>query len=519
MKSELRKQAVKSMVLAGIVGLSISTSALWQPGAAAEVSPTPQPEETATGSLVGTVTDVNNVPVEGCVVEVAGLTATTDRAGRFVLEGVAEGAQPVSFDSSRHVRRFAFTRIVATRTSRLESILIPRRAPHVMTVGLNDPPPIAEGPLTVDFPANALVFQDRMDSLGRPILASGAVDVEITPIEPSKLKNLLAAPAELLGKGADGELTPLQSFMMMHVELSQNGEALELAPGKTATVTMKVGGPGLPAASVQEGELIPMWWLNPASRMWEEEAGVQAKAKLLGDGSVMLTTELPHFSDWNCDRTGPAVATDIGSISGYTPAQNDLLYVMQVGDAAPFFVKTASYQTETNGPWKLSTNFPQCGMAGQAADASKSAKFEVWLQPKGTGNCYKLYGKSSIGMTSVTPPDYVESTSTMPQFTAWDVCTYLRNGGAHGLEADSDIYSSNCGSKSGYCDGNVCGESKYLSTTSGSATLASFGDCKSMAKSTNGPDGAGMAGTSFASYRLKMNLSKLSTGFACQTGM
>jgi hypothetical protein len=84
---------------------------------------------------------------------------------------------------------------------------------------------------------------------------------------------------------------------MLAVELSgSNGEKLQLASGKSATLTF-------PITAVQQADApmtIPLWYFDQATGMWKEEGN----AKRRGNTYVGVVT---HFSFWNVDVPYPLI--------------------------------------------------------------------------------------------------------------------------------------------------------------------------------------------------------------------
>jgi hypothetical protein len=93
------------------------------------------------------------------------------------------------------------------------------------------------------------------------------------------------------GVRGDNSLTEMISYGVLRVELhGANGEKLNLAAGKTATLSYPV--PGNMAATAPPE--MPLWWFDEAKGMWKEEG----KATMQGNSYVGTVS---HFSEWNCD--------------------------------------------------------------------------------------------------------------------------------------------------------------------------------------------------------------------------
>ncbi|MEP7167931.1 MAG: carboxypeptidase-like regulatory domain-containing protein, partial [Bacteroidota bacterium] len=83
----------------------------------------------------------------------------------------------------------------------------------------------------------------------------------------------------------------LYTYGMLGVELTgSSGEALQLASGKTATLTMSIAA----SQSASAPATIPLWYFDETTSLWKEEGA----ANKVGNNYVGM---VKHFSWWNCD--------------------------------------------------------------------------------------------------------------------------------------------------------------------------------------------------------------------------
>ncbi|HEY1201134.1 MAG TPA: hypothetical protein VGE79_09145 [Niastella sp.] len=120
---------------------------------------------------------------------------------------------------------------------------------------------------------------------------SGTVSVSTSFLNPTAGNFTEIMPGTLRGITTTNEETGLQSFGMMAVELTgASGEKLQLAAGKTATLTFPIA----PELLADAPATIPLWSFNDTTGLWKEE-GVATK-----QGNNYVGT-VGHFSFWNCD--------------------------------------------------------------------------------------------------------------------------------------------------------------------------------------------------------------------------
>jgi hypothetical protein len=104
-------------------------------------------------------------------------------------------------------------------------------------------------------------------------------------------------PGDLRGIDSSGKETMLRSFGMMLVELEgDGGEKLQIAPGKLASLSMKIPD----ALKTTAPATIPLWYFNDTTGRWIEQGAAVRK----GDQYCGQTS---HFTWWNCDARVPTV--------------------------------------------------------------------------------------------------------------------------------------------------------------------------------------------------------------------
>lgn len=123
-------------------------------------------------------------------------------------------------------------------------------------------------------------------------LYTGAVHVYTGLIETASGDNLsdaaLNSPGDARGTNSDGYLSALKSFGMVAVELmSANGQRLQIAKGKSATISIPIRS----ELKDQAPASMSLWSFDETAGLWKQEADATR------DGDVYTGT-VNHFSYW-----------------------------------------------------------------------------------------------------------------------------------------------------------------------------------------------------------------------------
>jgi hypothetical protein len=250
----------------------------------------PQPidplAEKVTASIKGRVTDENNKPVNNASVVAGTTTATTDINGFFELTNIqlAKNAGFVLVEKTGYLKgcRTIFTNSGIVNNVEIQLIPKTNRGNFTASAGGNI---VIQSGTSVSFPASGVINATTKAAY------TGTVNVIGVYLDPTDPKLSLIMPGNLVGLTTTNEQKVLQTFGMIAVELEgSGGEKLNLATGKTATITMAI------PASLQASApaTIPLWFFDETKGLWKEE-GSAAK-----QGNNYVGT-VSHFSFWNCD--------------------------------------------------------------------------------------------------------------------------------------------------------------------------------------------------------------------------
>jgi hypothetical protein len=184
-----------------------------------------------------------------------------------------------------------------------------------------------------------------VDSTGSAV--SGSVDVYLRPLDPALALERVAYPGSLVGLQANGSQGMLQTYGVLDVTVMQGGQRLQIAPGRSVTVTI----PGTVAGTLpSQGDL---WSFNPTTAIWDHEGTAS-----LANGT--FTATLPHLSFWNVDMVlGGGQATCL--IGRIVDSAGRPTYSARVSASTP----GQSYSMES---WNQSI-------------ATGSATYCIWVEP------------------------------------------------------------------------------------------------------------------------------------------
>jgi hypothetical protein len=256
------------------------------------------PAATASAVVQAGVKTLDGLALGGVAVTVVGgpAAATTDGLGKasltldlgvpvvlkFAKSGFADQYLPVRFPSS------------AGADASLEVVMGPRDAPMTLADAAAGGQLVGRDGASLALPANALV-----DRAGNPII--GAVQVALTPVDPTQPGGG-GFPGSFDGVKTDGASTPLVSFGTVEFALSAGTQALQLAPGKTATISIPIqGAKQLDGSTLTPGAKTPLWSLDEASGVWVQEGEGTVVSAAGSPSGLALQAVVSHLSWWNSD--------------------------------------------------------------------------------------------------------------------------------------------------------------------------------------------------------------------------
>lgn len=259
-------------------------------------------------ALTGVVQDEGGVPIKNVQVCMLanGACSATDANGLYSIAHDNKLVEPlaVRFAASGYAQRVrrmytATSQQAATSMRTVDysaQITLPEEGSDPKSISLKRYTETA----TLTIAANSMQQADGQ-------IAHGQVDVHMTfwhPLEP-----LVSVPGSLLAKDSNTVAKGLTTFGMTSIEISQNGNLLQIASGKTLdwsvsepTVVQQVFNP-----NQQVVQSMPdLYSLDTNTGLWVFEGNITSGALAYNANTNAFTAHLPHLSSWNIDAdAGP----------------------------------------------------------------------------------------------------------------------------------------------------------------------------------------------------------------------
>ncbi|MCP9749825.1 carboxypeptidase-like regulatory domain-containing protein [Ferruginibacter sp. HRS2-29] len=235
-------------------------------------------------SVAGFIMDENNEPVGGARVTAGNGQAFTDAFGYFRINNVllAKMAGFITITKTGYYKSIRTFQPMADKETFLRTKLLTKNETGSFAGTSGGTITTADGAKIV-FSEGSLIA----DSTNLPY--TGTVHVSARTIDINKTSDMqLYAPGDNRGVDTAGLLKLLRSYATIAVELTgNNGEKLQLAPGKTATLTIPI------AASVTgtTPSTIALWSVNEATGLWKQESTATKNGNA-------YTGNVSHFSFW-----------------------------------------------------------------------------------------------------------------------------------------------------------------------------------------------------------------------------
>ncbi|WP_407571308.1 PKD domain-containing protein [Deinococcus altitudinis] len=267
------------------------------------VPPAPPPVTTMV-TLSGTVRSTVGVPIAGVTVSVVGGTpsARSDAKGHVSLPLGTGQTVTLKLQKPGFTEQFKVVNVAASaRAGSFRAEMLQRQPARILPKVEAGGKAVSRDGVLVELPANALV-----NAAGQAV--TGSVNVTMTPVNVVN-DEVGAFPGRFEGASAGGATTPLVSYGTVEYEFTQNGQELNLAPGKAAQIEMPFYARKHPDGSaVKAGDSVPLWSLNERTGLWQQEGTGSVVASGMSPTGLALRATVSHFSWWNID-VSPETAT------------------------------------------------------------------------------------------------------------------------------------------------------------------------------------------------------------------
>ncbi len=238
--------------------------------------------------VCGVVKDMEGNPIIGVEVESNYYSVQTDAHGMFTLDRVQNtgGRYVVNF------RKRGYFSVVRSgevgSVGLMDVVMVKENVENVSTTATftaSQGTKVSVGRMTVDFPQNAIVYED-----GTP--CEGEVNVSVLYLDPTKPSFQSAMPGgDLVAQRSNSEEVPLVSYGMVNVVMQDSvGKKLQVNEAVKSKVTFPI-----PAGmSKNAPDQMPLWHFNENTGLWEE-SGMAVRNGDVYEG------EVAHFSWVNLD--------------------------------------------------------------------------------------------------------------------------------------------------------------------------------------------------------------------------
>ncbi len=286
----------------------------------------------------GRVADLDDGPLADVTVSGFGQQVTSGPDGGFELTAQPGPDGVVRFDLPGYVPTSQRVRVFAGVTSWLDVRLMPEGALTSLDADTGGAVSGARG-ASLTAPADAFV-----DAAGAPV--TGQVDIGLTPFDPALAAEALAYPGQLRGQTLDGRLVPLISFGLLDVVVRQNGQELQVAPGKTLDLTVPAPSAG------DKPETSQSWYYDVEAGTWIE---VESESSY-DQGSDSYNLQVDHLTTYNVDRAmDPSCIYGLVLDADGQPAGGVIVYAQQAQELDPYYNRGiyATTWTDADGSFCL----------------------------------------------------------------------------------------------------------------------------------------------------------------------
>lgn len=238
---------------------------------------------TVSRNFHGLILDTSGNAVSNATVSIGSTSVQTNSNGLFTINNASVK------------ERFAHVKVVKSGFIDGSRVLVPTSGDNRINIMLIPNTPTATvasgGNSEVTLPNGTKVKFDGAFKDASGNAYSGNVQVGLYHLKPSDTYLSETMPGSLLASNSNGDAKILETFGMLHVELTgSGGQKLNIASGHTAEISLDIDASQLSSSPTT----IPLWSFDEAAGIWKEEgAASKVGNKYVGNVS--------HFSWWNCD--------------------------------------------------------------------------------------------------------------------------------------------------------------------------------------------------------------------------
>ncbi|MFN2429813.1 MAG: carboxypeptidase-like regulatory domain-containing protein [Cryomorphaceae bacterium] len=266
---------------------------------------------TVQADFLGRITDQEQNPVSGALVQIGGAFAQTDNDGFYSIENASVDSRfsTIQVQAGNHYDQYRNVRPKTGEVNLVDIRLIPRTFNGFFQANAGGEVEV-EGGGSVVFPANGMVDEEGNAYSGQVIVAA-------TYLDPTDMALATYMPGSSAAVDEDGMAVGMISYGMIGVDiLSSGGQPLQLADGALAQIEFPVQ----EEQTANAPDQIPLWHFDEASGVWREEGSAVREGN-------MYSGEVSHFSFWNCDIAVETVYLDMAFYDEQSGASLSNLYL------------------------------------------------------------------------------------------------------------------------------------------------------------------------------------------------
>ncbi len=274
-----------------------------------------------TTAIAGKVTAQDGTALNGVEITIGTSTTITDVGGNFIIPQASIN-QKVGLVKATKTGYFVGSRTIIAQEKVINNVVIQLVKKTETGSFIN-----ATGGTVTTATGASIVFGVNAVATKTGAAYTGTVKVSAYFLDPTSNNCFKEMPGDLRGINTSNNEQVLTSYGMMAVELQgSNGEALQIATGKTATLTFPI------VTSIQANApaTIPLWFFDETKGMWIE----QGTATKTGNNYVGTVS---HFTWWNCDLLGPFIKYKIKFVGfHFFPIANALVTIARKVNGSNF---------------------------------------------------------------------------------------------------------------------------------------------------------------------------------------
>ncbi len=252
----------------------------------------PIPEgELVSSKLTGQVVNQAGVAISAATIRLGQLEATTNQDGVFSFASMDLELNGQLLTVEKEGFFTSYKKIIPTKTQTFTKVaLVTKSTPTGEFI-------TSEGGIIAKPNGEKITFSPNSIHTDFNEDYEGTVTVYTHHFNPEDPYFYETMPGDLSAIDNSGNPVQLATYSMVLVELfGENGEVLNLKPGKTATMEFPIKG----AAANNAPDIIPLWSLDENTGTWVEESqATKHEDSYIG--------EVAHFSFWNCDAPFPII--------------------------------------------------------------------------------------------------------------------------------------------------------------------------------------------------------------------